>query len=410
MRRTSVAAVVVFAALVFGACDRTAAPAARVNGETVSQDQLWNRVALQKKLTEVTGDTSSGALAAGKLESSYATQGVSEILGGLVVNRILEQEITRLGLVVDDATIEDVRAQVQQSAQDAQTLRQLAPEDQYLLLRQFGVAQVLQDWASDPAHLAEPDEDTVRTFFDDDPEQFRMVCARILFTTGAPQADAARARIAAGESFETVAKEMSVDPGQSKDGAVQCLAQRSLPPELADATSRAARDTLLVPVKTADGYYVVFLVETREPSLDTARGVVAEQVSSNPQVKLQLILQRALRMADVEVNPEFGMWTADLQTPVVPRTGPAITGEEGQGQSPEDRSRREELMTRLPPAFLAQLTPTQRARLDEMPIDDLAALVSQVEQAQLGSDVAPDPGAAGGDVPDTEATPAAPGG
>lgn len=392
MRRTLVAAVAVFAAVALGGCGRTAAPAARVNGETVSQDQLWNTVALQKRLTETSGGTSSSVLVAGDLDSSYKTQGISDVLGGLVVNAIVRQEVDRLGLVVDDAAVDNIRAQIEQSSQDAQILQELSQADQDVLLRRFAAIAVLQEYASDPTHLAEPDDDMVRTFFDQDPEQFRTVCARILFTTGEPQADSARARIAAGESFESVTGDMSVDPQQSKGGAVQCVAQRSLPPELADALSRVTPGTLLAPVKTADGYFVVLYVQMREPSLETARELVAEQMSSDPRVKLQLILQRAVRAADVSVNPEFGMWTGDLQNPVVPRPGPASTGEEGQGQSAQDRSRREELMRRLPQDFLAQLAPAQRSRLDEMSLDQLEALVNQVEQSRLGVDAPPDSG------------------
>lgn len=384
MRRMSVVVAVLVAAGALGGCTRTAAPAARVNGSTVTQAQLWDRVALQKKLSEATGDTTS-ALAPGKLESSYATSGVSEVLGGLVVNEIVEEEIEHLGLVVDDAAVERVRTQVRQSPQDAEILDRLDPADQDALLRQFALNQVLQQYAADPSHPAEPDDEMVRTFFDEDPEQFRTVCARILFTTAEPQAQQARARIAAGETFESVAAEMSVDPQQSQGGSVQCLAQRSLPPELSDAIAQAAPSTLLAPVKAADGYFVVFYVETKEPSLETARELVAEQVSANPQVKVQLILQRAMREADVEVNPEFGMWTGDLQTPVVPRTGPGVTGEEGQGQSVQDRNRRDDLMRRIPAEFLAQLTPEQRARVDAMPVDQLELLVEQIEQARSGA-------------------------
>lgn len=397
MRRMFVVAVAVVAAVALGACSRTAAPAARVNGAAVSQDQLWNHVAAQKRLSEVTGDTSS-TLAAGTLESSYTASGVSEVLGGLVVNTIAEQELERLGVVVDDAAVAKVRAQVQQSKQDADVLDQLTPADQELLLRQFAVNQSLQDYASDPSHPTELDDATVSTFFDQDPEQFRTVCLRILFTTAEPQAEQARARIAAGEAFEGVTAEMSVDPEQSKGGAVQCLSERSLPAELADAIAASRPSTLLAPVKTADGYFVVFYAETREPSLDTARALIADQVAANPRVKLQLIIQRAVRDAQVEVNPEFGMWTGDLQSPVVPRTGPGSTGEEGQGISAEDRSRRDDLMARLPAGFLAQLPPEQRARIDAMPLDQLEVLVQQVERTQLGSTSPPvvDEGGSGG--------------
>lgn len=270
MRRMSVVVAVLVAAGALGGCTRTAAPAARVNGSTVTQAQLWDRVALQKKLSEATGDTTS-ALAPGKLESSYATSGVSEVLGGLVVNEIVEEEIEHLGLVVDGTAVERVRTQVRQSPQDAEILDRLDPADQDALLRQFALNQVLQQYAADPSHPAEPDDEMVRTFFDEDPEQFRTVCARILFTTAEPQAQQARARIAAGEPFESVAAEMSVDPQQSQGGSVQCLAQRSLPPELSDAIAQAAPSTLLAPVKAADGYFVVFYVETKEPSLETAR-------------------------------------------------------------------------------------------------------------------------------------------
>lgn len=399
MRRTLVAAAALVAAVALGACSRTAAPAARVNGATVSQDRLWDTVAVQKKLSDVTGDTSS-SLAAGKLESSYTASGVSEVLGGIVLNTIVEQELEHLGAAVDDAAVDDVRAQVQQSQQDADILKQLAPADQELLLRQFAVNQALQTYAADPEHPTELDDDTVRTFYDQDPEQFRTVCVRVLFTTAEPQAEQARARIAAGEPFESVAVEASADPEQSNGGAVQCLSPQSLPAELTDAIAGSQPSTLLAPVKTADGYFVVYFVEAREPSLEAARSLIADEVSANPRVKVQLIVQRAVRDADVEVNPEFGVWTGDMQNPVVPRTGPGGTGEEGQGMSAGDRSRRDELMQRLPAAFLAQLSPDQRARIEAMPPDQLEILVQQVEQARLGSTSPPAAdGPSGPDVP-----------
>lgn len=395
MRRTSVAGLVVVlaAALALGACNATAAPAARVNGSKVTQAQLWDRVALQQKIADVSGGAGSAALSPGKLEASYAATGVSEVLGGLVVNRILEQDLERLGLTVDDVAVESVRAQIEQNPQDAQILDQLAPAEQEVLLRQFAVTQTLQTFASDPANLAEPDDDTVRTFYEDDPEQFRVVCARMMFVTAEAQALQARSRIAAGETFETVTKEMAVDPDQARGGAVQCVSVRSLPDELATAFATSRPATLLAPVKVADGYYVVFYQETREPSIETARDLVREQVADNPQVKVQLIVERAVRTADVEVNPEFGMWTGDLQSPVVPRTPLKNTGEEDLGTSPQDRARREDLLSRLPPGFLDGLTPEQRASVDAMALDQLEALVDQVGQAVPGATVAPQQGA-----------------
>lgn len=398
--------VVTLAALVLGACSRTAAPAARVNGSEVSQAQLWDAVALQEKLADVTGGAASSPIARGKLESSYVTSGVSEVLGGLVVSRILEQDLERLGLAVDDAAVDSVRAQVEQSPQDAQILQQLAPDEQDMLLRQFAVTQVLQDFAADAANLAEPDEETVRSFFEEDPEQFRVVCTRMLFVTTEAQALQARGRIAAGESFETVTTEMAVDPDEARGGVLQCLSARSLPEEIADALTRAQPATLLAPVKVADGYYVVFYQETREPSLDTARDLVREQIATNPQVKLQLLVQRAVRVADVEVNPEFGVWTGDLQSPVVPRTPASNTGEEDLGTSPQDRARREELLSRLPSGFLDSLTPQQRARVDTMALDQLEALVTQMSQSLPGETVVPQPDPA---TPGVTPDPAAPG-
>jgi len=318
MRKWFIAGVLAAGAVALSGCGAQAY-AARVNGETISQQSFFDTLDAASK-------GQGGDQLKGVIPDSFASESAVQILQNDIMGVIAQQEVERRGLTPD---IEASRAQFSQG-QSAQAFLALPEALRDQIVRTNAAFAALQEDIN-TAGVAEPDEEAVRQAFESDPEQFRQVCVKILVTFEQAQAAVARQRIVAGEDFGAVAASV-LPPGatQADPGAVRCLPVRNIEqqaPTLAEALAAASPGELLQPVDAGQGqgFLVVMLTEKREPSLEGARAFLAEQLANNPQAAVQFEITRILRSADVEVNPQFGVWTGET---VVPPSAPQATGEE----------------------------------------------------------------------------------
>jgi parvulin-like peptidyl-prolyl isomerase len=156
------------------------------------------------------------------------------------------------------------------------------------------------------------------------------VCVRQMQLSTAPDFDVAAERLAAGEDFATVARELSIDPfvdrteGSGAGGDLGCSAPSALPGGLAEATLAAPLDEPTGPVNADTGVYLLVVYERTAPELADVRNDVVEfaVVQQGPELFRQWAVE-VLQEIDVEVGPEFGVWGMLPETDPVPTVVPA---------------------------------------------------------------------------------------
>ena len=112
---------------------------------------------------------------------------------------------------------------------------------------------------------------------------------RIVLTKTKAKADQARARLAGGESFKTVAKALSIDQAsKSQGGVLLAVAKGQQEKALDDAVFKAKKGALTGPVKTQFGYYVFKVqkvTKASQQSLEQAKETIKSLLASQNQQK-----------------------------------------------------------------------------------------------------------------------------
>lgn len=156
------------------------------------------------------------------------------------------------------------------------------------------------------------------------------VCLRQIQFEDADGVDAALARLEGGESFDTVAREVSIDPFVSRDdggvgagGDLGCSAPSALPAGL----DRAALDVPLGqadgPVASTFGVHIVEVYQRDTPDLDERHDEVidAAVVAQGPEL-FRVWAVAVLQDIEVEVDEAFGRWGVLPETDPVPTVVP----------------------------------------------------------------------------------------
>ncbi|HEU5012867.1 MAG TPA: peptidylprolyl isomerase [Roseiflexaceae bacterium] len=353
----------VVAALAMVACGIPAMQAdtvARVNDVTLSQQELDARVKrVQDGFAKQPTSAQNGAApTADQIQRSMVTLFVQQNL----VLSLAKQRNISVGDTEINSEIERVRGQVEQSGQKLDTVvqEQLGlPGVESSEFRQFMSYLLAQDKLG--ATLVTTD--TVRQEIEPmvKAEAAKKVkeyhSAHILFMAGNPQqggppptdaeyaaalekANKAEERLANGEDFATLAKELSDDPGsKEKGGEYDWMPQGSFVPEYEKAIFEDLKpgEYTKTPVKSSYGYHIIKLLEPiREgpaiPPEQVAQVIdqqVQQQLPQKQQQALQDLVDQEKQKAKDEgrlVEPAYAEATA---TPAQPdgTTQPAPTAQ-----------------------------------------------------------------------------------
>jgi len=156
------------------------------------------------------------------------------------------------------------------------------------------------------------------------------VCIRQMQLSSGPDFDRAADRLAAGENFADVAREISIDPfvdrtdGVGAGGDLGCSAPSALPGGLDVATLTAPLNEPTGPVVADNGLYLLEVYQRSAPDLAEVRDEVAEfaVAQQGPELFRRWAVD-VLQLIDVEVAAEFGTWGMLPETDPVPTVVPA---------------------------------------------------------------------------------------
>lgn len=152
------------------------------------------------------------------------------------------------------------------------------------------------------------------------------VCVRHIQIAELSDYETALDRLAAGEPFDEVALDLSVDPFVSRDdggtgagGDLGCSLPGSLPPGLDTAVLDAPLGEPTGPIVSSIGAHLVVVYERSVPELlDVRAEVIEAAIAIQGEEVFRVWAVDVLQSLDVTVDPAFGTWGVLPETDPVP--------------------------------------------------------------------------------------------
>lgn len=271
--------------------------AAVVDGRPVTFDEA-------AELAPSTGDVVEPALFA-------------EVLTLEITKRVLESALQRdRGIVVTESEIEaEVEEILLLEGQTEEEL--LASADMTAAyLRALVALQLLQEkfLSALAAEASDPTEEELAARYEAMLPSIASACSAHILLESEAEADDALDRALAGEDFGALAAELSTGPSGPNGGDLGCGPPAQFVPEFAAALLDAEVGAPYGPVESDFGWHVILVSERTVPELDEVRDTLADDPEADFQSWIDWALE-TLAAADVQVKPEYGVWTAEPGQP-----------------------------------------------------------------------------------------------
>lgn len=322
---------VLAATVLLSACSSDDTAALTVNGATFTQDELQDEL-------KVLNDHPEFALGMFRIEPTATTQSaadpelVAEVLSLRVLIMLIEAEVQERGLTVDDDDF--AAAEATFSEELTGELSQL-PDDYQQHFRDWNAKLIALRDALGEEGAERPEEvtdDDVRAFFEDFPALFgaEEVCARHILVATEDEADAVYAELEEGADFAELAAEHTIDPsGTASGGDLGCTGPGRYVPEFEQAVWEGPVGEVQEPVQSDFGYHVILVESRGSQSFESIEGEIRSFLESpasrDGQQLLGFWVQQALADAEIEVDPRYGEWDADLISVRPPSDEPTTT-------------------------------------------------------------------------------------
>ena len=330
--------------LVTSACGDTVRPAAAtVNGKTISQDALDDELeAIQGNKAYVEQVEQGGFQVLGQGNGTLTNDFVGRVLTRQIFLFLVHEELERKDIAITAAELDRSEDAVIESVGGREVYNQFPKSYQETLKRRDAeVAKLQAELSGDEV----TDED-VKAFYDANPERFAETCvSHILFgvaddtgqldqeATAAAierlqgEAAAAKAELDAGADFAAIAAQRSVDTSNKDQGGnLECGGAGRFVPEFETAMDATAVGTISPPVQTQFGVHLIKVTERRSQPLEEAAPLIRQQLESEGQAEFSAFLQEALAEAKISINPRYGTFSKDGQSPgVIPPGAPTTT-------------------------------------------------------------------------------------
>lgn len=332
--RSPALALALASALALAACGRGAqAPAARVEGSSVTVERLNADAAMFGFLTGISG-APCGQPAPGESQESACNR---LTLANLIQEELVKAYAAEHDVRTDPQAVSDAIAAVEQAVGGADELdRRLAEAD---LTREELVAlaeRLLLFEAVRAAIGAETvTDERVREIYEQDPASFTTLEVAHILVEDRAEAEAIAAR-ATPRNFADLAAERSQDPGSAANGGslgpmMESAFVAGFDPTFVQAALALRPGEISEPVRTGFGWHVIELISRELVPLEAVRDQIVEQESGRA---FSDWMHERLREAEITVNPRFGRFDPETgevlpvrSTSTAGPTGPtSVTG------------------------------------------------------------------------------------
>ncbi|NPV46433.1 MAG: hypothetical protein HPY69_05725 [Armatimonadetes bacterium] len=231
------------------------------------------------------------------------------ILRDIIEDRLVRQEARRLGITVSAAEVA--------AAVAAERTRQGSEAGFQRYLRTLGMTEAaFTQKTSRELLLAKlmgnqiaVSETAAKAYYDAHPEEFgatKQVHLLAIVTTTVEDAYLARERLAAGDQFGTVARELSVHESRDKGGDMGWVSPGDLPDQaLADQVFRLEQNDVSYPIRSGNNYWIALVTEVQgKPPLSfaEARPAIVAKLQGTASVSRDDYLRELVRRSDIRVT------------------------------------------------------------------------------------------------------------
>ena len=337
MRRLStfLTALVAGLALMATACGSVSPYAAKVDDESISEDDLERELrsiaANGPYLKLVEARQQVKGTGAGTFDAAFTALALTR----QIYYQLIGAELTRRKLSVGPADMSAARETVIDQIQGEDVFKDFPEDYQEELIRRQAQLDLLTLSLSGQKGSA---DDAARAYYDSHKDEFASACVSHILVPDQAKADDIRARIAGGQDFAAVARTESQDTQSAqKGGELGCDITREtgFVPEFLLAVFNQPVGEVGTPVKSQFGYHVIKVTSRNTPPFDQVKGQARQRLATGGQEKLLTWLQETVSKANIEVNPKYGTFNKEGASPgVVPPARPADATATTAGISP----------------------------------------------------------------------------
>ena len=294
------------ATFVLAACDAAEAPAAEVDGDPISNDQLAADTALFDFLTSLSG-APCGQPVEGETQDSACTR---LTLTNLIQEGLVKQYATESGVVTDPEDVTNAIAQIEGAlggaeALDAQlTERGLTRPELEALANRLLLFNTVQDAVAEESLT----DERVQQLYDENLSQYTTLEVAHVLVATQEEAEAV-ATEATPKNFADLAAERSQDAGSAASGGslgvvVEAAFVAQFDPTFVQTALALQPGQISEPVRTQFGWHVIYLMRREIAPLEDVR----DQIVSTAGVEaFSAWMKERLQTARIRVNPRYGM-------------------------------------------------------------------------------------------------------
>lgn len=314
LKRLLVLIVPLLAAVVLAGCGSLTSYAAKVNGRSITQNELdreLNAVLNNKTyLDQIDQSFASQARqsARGAGEGTLNSAFVARLLERRIAFELIRQEVKKRDLEVTPKDLEAAKAEILASFENDERIFNAFPQSyREELVRSTAEVAVLERSFSQ----APMDDAAVRAYYEANRGAFETFCLRGIIVPDRPQAERVKSRVAGGADFAAIARAESQDNqgpdggSAAKGGDLGCAARSALA-EYEPATSSLQLGQLSDPVQTPAGFVVFQMVDRKVKSLEEATPEIRQRLEQQSAEGLSKFVNESFVKAKIKVNPRYG--------------------------------------------------------------------------------------------------------
>lgn len=328
-RLLSVFGLFVALVLVGAGCAAIEPPAAVVNGEEITEDELREELDAIRgneeylQILQQPGDPTQAPLQVlGRGNATFDAGFVARVLSRQILLELISQEVRRRDLELTDAELDVAREQITAELGE-EVVRKFPRGYRDTIVRRNAEVTKLQSALAD----VEIDDEAIATYYEENRDRFELNCASHILVETREEADQLKAQLDGGASFEDLARASSTDTQSAQNGgSLDCQPRGTFVPEFEQVLETATPGVVTGPVETQFGFHLIRLDERRVQTLAEVEPQIRQELLSNAQGEFAQFVTEAAQAADVEVNSRYGNFdkqagpTGAVVPPVSPTT------------------------------------------------------------------------------------------
>lgn len=271
--------------------------------------------------------------AAADLQSSYGgtggadtfgTAGAAEVLSTAIQKEIYRQAAADAGVKVTKVQISEARAGIITNLKGRNITSTKGFEallDASAELQAYQQALTTKFASSGPEREAQ-----LQAAFTDALPAQSQYCIYIIATADEASAQAAYARVQAGEDFLAVGNEVSLQKENLAEGKELCITGAQLTGVFTSVELPVAADTVLAPADGQGSWIFVKVVSAQVPTFEQLKPQLEQSVADDAATaKVQKAVAKAQKQLDVTVDRRYGTWDAKAGIVNPPKAEPSGT-------------------------------------------------------------------------------------